>query len=175
MSSASPALAGEPSVIARPAPELTVVVPTFKERDNVPLLVEKLARALAGIDWEVVFVDDNSPDGTAAAARRDRRERRARALHPPHRAARPVGRLHRGHAGEPGEVCRRDGRRPAARRDAAHRDAGEAARRRSILRSRAAMSTGGSAAGLASARREQASRCRPRSRATCSASRSPIR
>lgn len=45
------------------------MVPTFKERDNVPLLVEKLARALEGIDWEVVFVDDNSPDGTASAAR----------------------------------------------------------------------------------------------------------
>jgi dolichol-phosphate mannosyltransferase len=49
---------------------LSVVVPTFKERDNVPLLVEKLARALVGIDWEVVFVDDNSPDGTAAVARK---------------------------------------------------------------------------------------------------------
>jgi dolichol-phosphate mannosyltransferase len=48
---------------------LSVVVPTFKERDNVPLLVEKLARTLAGVDWEVVFVDDNSPDGTAAVAR----------------------------------------------------------------------------------------------------------
>src|SRR5947209_13810157 len=71
MSTVSPALARAPSVAAatRPAPELTVVVPTFKERDNVPLLIEKLARALPGIDWEVVFVDDNSPDGTAAAAR----------------------------------------------------------------------------------------------------------
>jgi dolichol-phosphate mannosyltransferase len=70
MSSASPALAHAPAAAAaRPAPELTVVVPTFKERDNVPLLVEKLARALGGIEWEVVFVDDNSPDGTAAAAR----------------------------------------------------------------------------------------------------------
>src|SRR3954452_556605 len=54
----------------RRAPELTVVVPTFKERDNVPLLVEKLGRALDGIDWEVVFVDDNSPDDTAAVARK---------------------------------------------------------------------------------------------------------
>ena len=70
MSSASPALAHAPDAAAtRPAPELTVVVPTFKERDNVPLLVEKLAHALEGTDWEVVFVDDNSPDGTAAAAR----------------------------------------------------------------------------------------------------------
>ncbi len=71
MSSASPTLAHAPDAAAtRPAPELTVVVPTFKEHDNVPLLVEKLAHALEGTDWEVVFVDDNSPDGTAAVARR---------------------------------------------------------------------------------------------------------
>jgi dolichol-phosphate mannosyltransferase len=53
----------------RPAPELTVVVPTFNERTNVPLLVARLQRTLDGIDWEVIFVDDNSPDGTAAAVR----------------------------------------------------------------------------------------------------------
>src|SRR6267378_1398955 len=64
----SPALAPS-SAATRPAPELSVVVPTFKERDNVPLLVEKLARTLEGVDWEVLFVDDNSPDGTAAVAR----------------------------------------------------------------------------------------------------------
>ena len=43
-------------------------MPTFKERANIPILVERLD-ALAGCDWEVVFVDDNSPDDTAAAAR----------------------------------------------------------------------------------------------------------
>ena len=53
----------------RPAPELTVVVPTFNERTNVPLLVARLQRTLEGIDWEAIFVDDNSPDGTAAAVR----------------------------------------------------------------------------------------------------------
>jgi dolichol-phosphate mannosyltransferase len=53
----------------RPAPELTIVVPTFNERANIPLLVERLARLLTSCDWEVIFVDDNSPDGTAAAAR----------------------------------------------------------------------------------------------------------
>ena len=60
-------------------PELCVVVPTFNERDNVDVLIERLDRALQGIDWEVVFVDDNSPDGTArhvrALAERDRRTR----------------------------------------------------------------------------------------------------
>src|SRR5258708_4675746 len=65
----SPALVPSSGAVTRPAPELSVVVPTFKERDNVPLLVEKLARTLEGVDWEVIFVDDNSPDGTAAAAR----------------------------------------------------------------------------------------------------------
>ena len=41
----------------------------FNERANIPILVERLARLLVSCDWEVVFVDDNSPDGTAAAAR----------------------------------------------------------------------------------------------------------
>jgi dolichol-phosphate mannosyltransferase len=43
---------------------LSVVVPTFNERDNVSALFRKLETALAGIAWEVIFVDDNSPDGT---------------------------------------------------------------------------------------------------------------
>jgi dolichol-phosphate mannosyltransferase len=71
MNNVSPALApAQAAAIVRPAPELSIVVPTFKERDNVPLLVEKLARTLSGVDWEAIFVDDNSPDGTAAVARR---------------------------------------------------------------------------------------------------------
>lgn len=49
--------------------ELTVVVPTFNERTNVPLLVERLSRSLAGVAWEVVFVDDDSPDQTGDAVR----------------------------------------------------------------------------------------------------------
>jgi dolichol-phosphate mannosyltransferase len=50
--------------------DLTVVVPCYNERPNVAPLVAKLDTALAGIAWEVVVVDDNSPDGTAAEARR---------------------------------------------------------------------------------------------------------
>jgi dolichol-phosphate mannosyltransferase len=45
-------------------PQLSVVVPTFNERDNVTVLYRRLEATLAGIRWEVVFVDDNSPDGT---------------------------------------------------------------------------------------------------------------
>lgn len=50
--------------------ELAVVVPTFNERANVATLVAKLDQALADHIWEVVFVDDDSPDGTADEARR---------------------------------------------------------------------------------------------------------
>lgn len=49
--------------------DLTVVVPTFNEAQNVPLVVERLATVLKGVAWEVVFVDDDSPDRTAAVAR----------------------------------------------------------------------------------------------------------
>jgi dolichol-phosphate mannosyltransferase len=49
--------------------ELTVVLPTFNERDNVEPLVERLEAALAGIEWEAIFVDDDSQDGTAEHVR----------------------------------------------------------------------------------------------------------
>ena len=51
-------------------PQLSVIVPTFNERDNVVPLVESLGAVLHGVDYEVVIVDDDSPDGTGALARR---------------------------------------------------------------------------------------------------------
>ena len=57
------------SVLAAAPVELAVVIPTLNERDNVPLIVERLNRVLAGIAWEVIFVDDDSSDGTADAVR----------------------------------------------------------------------------------------------------------
>ena len=51
------------------AVELTVVVPSFNEIDNVEPLIERLHAALDGIEWEVIYVDDDSPDGTAAKVR----------------------------------------------------------------------------------------------------------
>jgi dolichol-phosphate mannosyltransferase len=60
-------------------PELSVVVPTFNERDNVTVLYRRLDATLKGVAWEVVFVDDNSPDGTwqvvRGLARQDSRVR----------------------------------------------------------------------------------------------------
>jgi len=61
------ALPSDPVRLA--AAELSVVVPTFKERGNVAELIRRLDAALAGIAWEAIFVDDNSPDGTAAAVK----------------------------------------------------------------------------------------------------------
>ncbi len=59
--------------------ELSVVIPTYNESANVGPLLQLLETALAGISYEVVFVDDDSPDGTAervrALARQDRRVR----------------------------------------------------------------------------------------------------
>lgn len=46
------------------APELTIVVPSYNERDNIPVLFERVGAALKGVSWEMVVVDDDSPDGT---------------------------------------------------------------------------------------------------------------
>ena len=51
------------------SPELSVIVPTFNERENVGELVRRLDAVLHGTAWEVIFVDDDSPDGTAALVR----------------------------------------------------------------------------------------------------------
>ena len=60
-------------------PTLSVVVPTYREAANVPALFERLKTVLAGLPWEMIVVDDDSPDGTAdvafAIARRDPRLR----------------------------------------------------------------------------------------------------
>ncbi|MDP1069611.1 glycosyltransferase, partial [Klebsiella pneumoniae] len=49
------------------APQITVVVPTYNERENLPKLVDRLA-ALKIPNLHVLVVDDNSPDGTGEVA-----------------------------------------------------------------------------------------------------------
>jgi dolichol-phosphate mannosyltransferase len=60
-------------------PEISVIVPTFSERGNVRELFARIAQVLAAEDWELIFVDDDSPDGTADVVRelaqQDRRVR----------------------------------------------------------------------------------------------------
>jgi dolichol-phosphate mannosyltransferase len=46
------------------SPELSIVVPTLNERDNVRPLIDEIASVLEGVRWEIVFVDDDSRDGT---------------------------------------------------------------------------------------------------------------
>jgi len=66
--------------------ELAVIVPTLNERDNVAPLVQKLDKVLAGVKWEVVFVDDDSSDGTSAAVRElSLNDPRVRIVHRVHR------------------------------------------------------------------------------------------
>jgi dolichol-phosphate mannosyltransferase len=52
------------AAVLRTVPFLSIIVPTFNEQDNVHELVQRIDRCLPGVDWEIVFVDDDSVDGT---------------------------------------------------------------------------------------------------------------
>lgn len=54
---------------AQSGPELTVIVPTRNERDNIIPLYDLLCAALDGRNWEMMVVDDDSADGTADVVR----------------------------------------------------------------------------------------------------------
>src|SRR5437764_14471451 len=76
--------ASQPADAARaaPGPELTIVVPTHNEQGNVVALYRALCAALGSIDWEVIFVDDDSADGTPDTVQGLARvDRRVRLLH----------------------------------------------------------------------------------------------
>jgi dolichol-phosphate mannosyltransferase len=64
------------------APQLAVIVPSYNERDNVPLLYEKVTAALGATPFEFIVVDDNSPDGTSEVVREmARRHQNVRGIH----------------------------------------------------------------------------------------------
>jgi dolichol-phosphate mannosyltransferase len=70
-----------PAAATIPGIELSVIVPTFNERDNVREVVKRLAACLGQTAWEVIFVDDDSPDGTAELVRAiGRNDHRVRCL-----------------------------------------------------------------------------------------------
>ncbi|MEO5809254.1 MAG: glycosyltransferase family 2 protein [Sphingomicrobium sp.] len=73
-----PKLVVDPALADAPL-ALSVVIPTFNEVANVEILLERIDLALAGIEWEAMFVDDGSRDGTAELvtrlAQQDRRVR----------------------------------------------------------------------------------------------------
>lgn len=63
-------------------PELTVVVPAYRERDNVLPLLSALEQALPRCDWEAIFVVDDAFDGTEDLVReRAQRDPRVRVIH----------------------------------------------------------------------------------------------
>ncbi|MBI5330542.1 MAG: glycosyltransferase [Betaproteobacteria bacterium] len=51
-------------------PRICIVAPVFNERRNLESLVQRLDAALADVAWEILFVDDDSPDGSAEEIRR---------------------------------------------------------------------------------------------------------
>src|ERR1019366_3472037 len=81
------------------APELSIIVPTFNECENVPVLVDRVRKALPGVAWEMIIVDDDSPGRNCGRGAHDRRQRRAHPLPAPGWPARIVRRLPGGHAG----------------------------------------------------------------------------
>ncbi len=54
----------DPSAPAMAQLTLSIIVPTFREAANVPVLFERLKAKLQGLPWEMIVVDDNSPDDT---------------------------------------------------------------------------------------------------------------
>jgi glycosyltransferase involved in cell wall biosynthesis len=54
---------------------VSVIVPVFNEEDNVSILQQELSRALTGLDYEIIFVDDGSNDRTAERIERSARIR----------------------------------------------------------------------------------------------------
>ena len=62
--------------------ELSVIVPTFNERENVLALLKTLDDVLRGTAWEIIFVDDDSADGTATLVREiSQSDPRVRCIH----------------------------------------------------------------------------------------------
>jgi dolichol-phosphate mannosyltransferase len=67
----------EPAALVETSPlDVAIIVPTLNEAANIARLVERLTHVLAGRAWEVIFVDDNSPDGTSDIVRAIGREHR---------------------------------------------------------------------------------------------------
>ena len=54
--------------------ELSLVIPVYNERDNLPILVEEIGTALAGRRYEIVAVDDGSTDGSLEVLKALKRE-----------------------------------------------------------------------------------------------------
>jgi len=52
-------------------PQYSILLPTYNERENLPYIVYLLDRELSrcGVSFEIIIIDDSSPDGTIDIAR----------------------------------------------------------------------------------------------------------
>ena len=51
------------------SPRVSIIIPTYNERDNIVTIIERIDNTLSSrTPYEIVVVDDNSPDGTATIA-----------------------------------------------------------------------------------------------------------
>ena len=48
--------------------KLSLIIPTYNEKDNITSLIERICQSLKGLDFEIILVDDNSRDGTIEIA-----------------------------------------------------------------------------------------------------------
>ncbi len=55
----------EAGLLSKTGPDISVVVPVYNEEDNVVTLQNEISRALTGLNYEIIFVDDGSSDGTS--------------------------------------------------------------------------------------------------------------
>jgi len=60
---------------------LSIVIPTYNERENLPILVAAIDNCLSDSDYELIIVDDNSPDGTGELAEELAREKPIKVVH----------------------------------------------------------------------------------------------
>merc|ERR1712154_31334 len=47
----------------------SILLPTYNERENLPIIIWLLVKYLDGLDFEVIVIDDRSPDGTLEVAK----------------------------------------------------------------------------------------------------------
>ena len=100
----------------RSKPTLSIIVPTYQEATNVPILFERIKQALDGKPWELIVVDDDSPDGTSDVAFALAAEDRRIALPETGQSLRSRGRSHRGVDVIERRLCCGHRRRSSARR-----------------------------------------------------------
>lgn len=68
MSESAPSIVAGPGVIRVSRPVISIISPTYNEQSNLRPLVAAIGKTMEGRDWELIIVDDDSPDGTFAEA-----------------------------------------------------------------------------------------------------------